>query len=114
MRIRTTNVITYDIDVSKMSNGSGASKATVIDVGGQKNERRKWMHYFENVDLVIYVTSLADYDRVCAENTDLNRLTDSLRTFEDVVASKLFVHSSFMVFFNKDDQFKEKVQLNPT
>jgi GTPase SAR1 family protein len=119
MRVRTTEVKTYEIDLTKGSSsggdkkksggGGGPSKAYVIDVGGQQTERRKWMHYFEGVDLVIYVTSLADYDRVCAEQPTMNRLTDSLRTFEDVIASKLFVKSSFMIFFNKDDQFRDKI-----
>jgi hypothetical protein len=33
-------------------------------VGGQKNERKKWIHCFDNVNAVMFVAALSEYDQV--------------------------------------------------
>jgi hypothetical protein len=35
-----------------------------IDVGGQRNERRKWIRCFEDVMLIIFLTAVSEYDQV--------------------------------------------------
>jgi hypothetical protein len=40
----------------------------VIDVGGQRTERRKWIHCFDNINVIIYVASLSEYDQILEEN----------------------------------------------
>lgn len=39
----------------------------MVDVGGQKSERRKWIHCFENVTSIIYLVALSEYDQVLYE-----------------------------------------------
>lgn len=39
-----------------------------MDVGGQKSERKKWIHCFENVIALIYLASLSEYDQCLEEN----------------------------------------------
>lgn len=39
-----------------------------MDVGGQKSERKKWIHCFENVIALIYLASLSEYDQRLEEN----------------------------------------------
>ena len=34
----------------------------MVDVGGQRSERKKWMHCFQDVTAVVYVTALSEYD----------------------------------------------------
>ena len=41
----------------------------MVDVGGQRSERRKWIHCFESVTTVIYLVALSEYDQVLFENT---------------------------------------------
>ncbi|CAJ0588668.1 unnamed protein product [Cylicocyclus nassatus] len=40
----------------------------VFDVGGQRSERRKWIHCFDNVNAVIYVAAISEYDQVLRED----------------------------------------------
>lgn len=38
----------------------------MVDVGGQRSERRKWIHCFENVTSIIFLVALSEYDQVGA------------------------------------------------
>ena len=37
---------------------------TVVDVGGQRNERKKWLHCFDDVKTIVFLISLAGYNQV--------------------------------------------------
>ena len=41
---------------------------TMIDVGGQRSERKKWLRCFDSIQAVIFIASLAEYDQVLAED----------------------------------------------
>merc|ERR1712228_1115787 len=60
-------------------------KFKICDVGGQRNERRKWIHFFTNITSVIFVCSLSCYDEVTFENANLNTMVDSLTVFEQKI-----------------------------
>ena len=40
----------------------------VFDVGGQRSERRKWIHCFDNVEAIIFITAISEYDQVLFED----------------------------------------------
>lgn len=41
---------------------------SMVDVGGQRSERRKWIHCFENVTSIMFLVALSEYDQVLVEN----------------------------------------------
>jgi len=81
----------------------------MFDVGGQRSERRKWIHCFESVTSIIFCTALSEYDQVLLEEKNQNRMTESLALFESVINSRWFLRTSIILFLNKIDVFKVKL-----
>ena len=46
----------------------------MFDVGGQRSERKKWIHCFEGVTAIIFCVALSAYDLVLAEDEEMVRL----------------------------------------
>lgn len=42
-------------------------------MGGQRSERKKWIHCFEGVTAIIFCVALSDYDLVLAEDEEMVR-----------------------------------------
>ncbi len=40
----------------------------MVDVGGQRSERKKWIHCFEGVTAIVFCVSLSAYDLMLAED----------------------------------------------
>lgn len=91
----------------------------IYDVGGQKNERRKWMHCFEGVTAIIFVVALSEYDQVLLEDQQKNRMVDAIELFREIANSPFFVAkdnrpaTKILVFMNKEDLFKKKLENGP-
>jgi len=87
---------------------------TLVDVGGQRSERRKWLHCFDSVTCVIFLAALDEYDMTLEEDLTTNRLEESLRLFNEITGSKCFKNnSSWILFLNKFDLFKSKIKKIP-
>ncbi|KPP58528.1 hypothetical protein Z043_123637, partial [Scleropages formosus] len=82
----------------------------IVDVGGQKSERRKWIHCFENVTSLIFLASLSEYDQVLEEKETDNRMEESMALFYTTIHSPWFVRASVILFLNKKDILAEKIQ----
>lgn len=41
----------------------------MFDVGGQRSERKKWIHCFEAVTSIIFCVALSEYDQVLLEES---------------------------------------------
>jgi len=42
----------------------------MFDVGGQRSERKKWIHCFENVNALLFLVAISGYDQCLAEDKD--------------------------------------------
>ena len=82
----------------------------MYDVGGQRNERKKWIHCFDGVTAVIFVAALSEYDQSLFEDASTNRMTEALALFEDICNNDYFLKSSMILFLNKRDLFAEKIK----
>uniref|UniRef100_A0AAR2JSW8 Guanine nucleotide binding protein (G protein), alpha inhibiting activity polypeptide 3 n=1 Tax=Pygocentrus nattereri TaxID=42514 RepID=A0AAR2JSW8_PYGNA len=62
----------------------------MFDVGGQRSERKKWIHCFEGVTAIIFCVALSDYDLVLAEDEEMNRMHESMKLFDSICNNKWF------------------------
>jgi len=86
----------------------------LVDVGGQRSERRKWAPVFTGeVNTVIYLAALDSYDMVLDEDGHTNRLKDSLNLFGSVTDMPIFQPPSWILFLNKWDIFEQKIKDSP-
>eukprot|EP00126_Sphaerothecum_destruens_P001910 Sdes_comp15344_c0_seq1m4210 len=105
-RIATSGIIEYRFNF-------GETVYRMIDVGGQRSERRKWIHCFENVTAIIFVVALSEYDMVLAEDRNHNRMRESLALFDKIINYEWFRSASIILFLNKKDVLAEKVKTSP-
>src|SRR5271170_1305917 len=81
----------------------------MFDVGGQRSERKKWIHCFEAVTCIIFCVALSEYDQVLLEVNTINRMEESLTLFGSIVNSAWFARTSIVLFLNKIDIFRKKL-----
>lgn len=106
VRSATTGVTEAAFRVSK-------NKFKVIDVGGQRNERRKWIHCFADVTAILYVASLNCYNQTLYEDENINAMEDSLNLFDEIINSRWFRRTAIILFLNKQDLFRIKIEEVP-
>lgn len=82
----------------------------MYDVGGQRNERKKWIHCFDDVTAVIFVAAISEYDQVLYEDSRTNRLVEALELFEEICNSRWFESTAIILFLNKRDLFADKIK----
>ncbi|XP_062844587.1 guanine nucleotide-binding protein G(q) subunit alpha-like [Trichomycterus rosablanca] len=102
VRVPTTGVIEYPFNLNSVI-------FRMVDVGGQRCARKKWIHCFEDVTSIIYLVALNEYDLVLLESASENRMLESKAVFKTIITYPWFQSTSIIVFFNKTDLFKEKI-----
>lgn len=105
-RVRTTGIVESSFRINNKN-------FKLFDVGGQRNERKKWIHCFENVTAVIFVAAISEYDQVLFEDQNTNRIDEALKLFDDICNSRWFTKTSIILFLNKRDLFAEKIKRTP-
>ncbi|TMS37404.1 hypothetical protein L596_004341 [Steinernema carpocapsae] len=85
----------------------------MFDVGGQRSERKKWIHCFEGVTAIIFCVAMSEYDMVLAEDDEMNRMVESMKLFDSICNNKWFTETSIILFLNKKDLFEEKIRKSP-
>ena len=101
-RVQTTGVV-------ETSFKQGNITYRLFDVGGQRSERRKWFHCFDDVKAVLFVVALSGYDMILIEDGTTNQMEESLNLFQAICTNKFFDRSSIVLFLNKLDLFTEKI-----
>lgn len=58
----------------------------MFDVGGQRSERKKWIHVFDNVQVVLFLVAISGYDHVLIEDQNgvsgINKLSNNRQSMK--------------------------------
>lgn len=94
IRVQTTGVVFTNFRYKK-------ANFCMVDVGGQKTERRKWIHLFDDVKAIFFVVDLSNFDD----------MKESLGVFQDICSTTALKEANLIMFFNKTDIFRQKNNL---
>ncbi|KAJ6610197.1 heterotrimeric G protein alpha subunit 4 [Mycena sp. CBHHK59/15] len=101
-RARTTGIIETKFSLQD-------HEMRMVDVGGQKSERRKWVHCFQDVASILFLVSLSGYDQCLTEDQDVNQMQDAMTIWESICHSQWFKQTTIILFLNKNDLFERKI-----
>jgi len=102
-RTRTSGICEFEFQVEEAC-------FKMIDVGGQRSERRKWIHCFQNVTAIIFFVALSEYDQTLYEDHTANRMQESIMLFAETCNCQWFRDVALILFLNKSDLFREKIE----
>jgi len=105
-RAKTTGIVETDFETKDM-------RFKMVDVGGQRSERKKWIHCFQDVTAVIFCVALSEYDLKLFEDDITNRMHESLRLFRETCNLSWFKNTAMILFLNKRDLFIDKIARIP-
>jgi guanine nucleotide-binding protein G(s) subunit alpha len=102
-RVMTTGIFETKFEVDKV-------RFHMFDVGGQRDERRKWIQCFNDVTAIIFVCASSSFNMVLWEDATQNRLKESLSLFKNIWNNRWLKTISVILFLNKQDLLAEKIK----
>lgn len=105
-RVRTTGVVHEEFQIDD-------KKFEMYDVGGQRNERKKWIHSFENVTAVMFIAAVSEYNQVLFEDQSTSRQDEAMELFYNTLRIEYFRQTPFILFLNKVDLLRKKLPKIP-
>jgi guanine nucleotide-binding protein G(i) subunit alpha len=102
-RLRSSGIVEKSFEVQ------GAT-FNFVDVGGQRNERKKWLHCFAGVNMLMYITAMNEYDQMLYEDDTVNRMEESIAVFKGLLDYEEFRSKPVIIFFNKRDLLHERLK----
>jgi len=88
----------------------------LIDVGGQRTERKKWIQCFDHTIAILFCIALSGYDQVLWEDNTINKFQEALDLLRSMCNDKKYKplkNAKYIIFLNKRDLFQEKLKIVP-
>lgn len=79
----------------------------VIDTGGARSERKKWIHVMKHPDTVIFTVDVTCYAKTLVEDGVSNQLQEGLKAWESFLESPELSSSNLILIFTKVDLLGE-------
>ncbi|KAI9686854.1 MAG: guanine nucleotide-binding protein subunit alpha [Bathelium mastoideum] len=84
-----------------------AMPCMIFDVGGERSERRKWIHCYDNVDVVIFTIDAIALNKNLYEDEECNSMQEQLVLFNSIAKSRTFTTANFIVVFTRLDKLED-------
>lgn len=82
------------------------NEVVLVDVGGQRMERKKWHTLFPTQpNAIVLVRSLTEYAYVLFEDETVNRFEESRRIGAELINNPIVINSPIFIILNKFDEF---------
>jgi hypothetical protein len=93
----------------------GAPVCRIVDIGGQRNERKKLIHILGELDIALFCVALSEYDQMLFEDITTNRMEEAVGLWREFTASRWFAspHIARVIVFTKSDAFRNKIAAVP-
>jgi GTPase SAR1 family protein len=101
-RVLTTGIMETNFFVKKVN-------FHIFDVGGQRDQRRKWIQCFNQVTAIIFIVDISSFNMTLREDHNVNRLKESLQSFRQIWINRYLYHISIILFLNKYDILVKKI-----
>eukprot|EP00112_Aurelia_sp_Birch-Aquarium-sp1_P000566 Seg1054.4 transcript_id=Seg1054.4/GoldUCD/mRNA.D3Y31 product="Guanine nucleotide-binding protein G" protein_id=Seg1054.4/GoldUCD/D3Y31 len=104
-------ILTTEITEMRFTVGKPGKRVDfhMFDVGGQRDQRRKWIQCFNDVTAIIFVVSCSSYDIALREDPTQNRLKESIDLFKMVWNNRFLKYVALILFLNKQDLLSDKI-----
>ncbi len=115
MRRSTSGSHSLDFEFEPEKFGQKGKKSfwTITDVGGQIHERATWYEQFNELDGLIFVLSLSDFDQMSQDSRGANKFVeDGVQLMLQVMRAETLQGVPVVVMLNKADIFKTKLLAN--
>ncbi|KAI0246623.1 guanine nucleotide binding protein, alpha subunit [Lactifluus subvellereus] len=108
-RLKTVGVVEHRFAIN-MGTMRGNTNWVIYDVGGARNQRHAWAPFFQDVNAIIFLAPISAFDQVLTEDSNINRLEDSLLLWRALISNKLLEAVPIVLFLNKCDLLREKLE----
>ncbi|KAG6908261.1 hypothetical protein DXG01_005526 [Tephrocybe rancida] len=72
--------------------------------------RAAWLPFFDNVNVIIFLSPVSVFDQRLEEDPRVNRLEDSIILWTSICSSKLLAKTQLILFLNKCDLLRRKLK----
>ena len=87
----TIGIHEYDFETAE-------ANLQIIDVGGTRSQRNKWLQVFEGCNAFIFLTSIGNYEKKMEEDESTFRIMDSLALFEAIINNVYLENMPIILF----------------
>ncbi|CAH0047721.1 unnamed protein product [Clonostachys solani] len=85
----------------------------ICDVGGNKSQRKKWIHAFPNTSVVIFTADATSYSKVLCEDENELRVAEELTLFESIANHRQFTNTRLVLILTHIDKLDNIFVRNP-